>query len=80
MTALMAHGQKVETVFELLGENENAMTYSLGWTLAKCPSFCSAFAKLLGIDKGFSEEMHIRLQDPASKSRIKSSASSSPML
>ena len=67
MTALMAHGNKVETVFELLGENENAITYSLGWALAKCPSFCSAFAKLLGIDNGFSDEMHIRLQDHANE-------------
>ena len=67
MTALMAHGSKVETVFELLGENEDAMTYSLGWALAKCPTFCSSFAKLLGIKKGFSDEMHIRLQDHASE-------------
>jgi hypothetical protein len=63
MTALVVHGRKVETVFELLGENENAMTYSLGWALSKCPSFCFGFANLLGIESGFSENMHIRLQD-----------------
>ncbi len=49
MTQLMVHGQKVDTVFELLGNNENAMTYSLGWALAKCDIFRQAVAKLLEI-------------------------------
>lgn len=65
MTELMVHGQKVETVFELLGSNENAMTYSLGWALAKSDSFCRALAELLEIEGGFTDAMHIRLQDYA---------------
>lgn len=63
MTQLMVHGQKVETVFDLLGNNENAMTYSLGWALAKSDSFCRALAELIEIEGGFTDAMHIRLQD-----------------
>jgi hypothetical protein len=63
MTQLMVHGQKVDTVFELLGNNENAISYSLGWALAKCDTFRQAVAKLLGIQEGFSEALHIRLQE-----------------
>lgn len=63
MTQLMAHGQKVATLFELLGNNENAMTYSLGWALAKCDTFLQTLAKLLGIQEGFSEALYIRLQE-----------------
>ncbi len=63
MTQLMVHGQKVDTVFDLLGNNENAMTYSLGWALAKCDTFLQTVAKLLGIQEGFSEALHIRLQE-----------------
>jgi len=65
MTQIMVRGQKVETVFELLGNKENAMTYSLGWALAKCDFFCRALAELLGIEGGFTDAMHIRLQDHA---------------
>lgn len=63
MTQLVARGQTVETVFDLLGNNENAMTYSLGWALARCNGFGQSLAALLGIPDGFSDAMHIRLQD-----------------
>ena len=62
MTQLSVHGQKVDTVFELLGSNENAMTYSLGWALAECDVFSQQLAEMLGLSGGFSEAMHIRLQ------------------
>jgi len=62
----MVHERKVETVFELMGSNENAMTYSLGWALAKCNGFCQSLAVLLGIADGFSDEMRINLQEHAS--------------
>jgi hypothetical protein len=63
MTQLTVHGQKVDTVFELLGNDENAMTYSLGWALAKCNGFCQGLAGMLGIQDGFSDAVLIRLQD-----------------
>jgi len=67
MTQLMVHGQKVDTVFELLGNNENAMTYSLGWALASCDVFSQQLAAMLGFSKGFSDAMHIRLQEYTSQ-------------
>ncbi len=62
MTQLMVHRQKVDTVFELLGNNENAMTYSLGWALAECDVFSQQLAAMLGLSEGFSDAMHIWLQ------------------
>ena len=67
MTQLSVHGQKVDTVFELLGSNENAMTYSLGWALAECDAFSQQLAEMLGLSGGFSDAMHIRLQEYASQ-------------
>lgn len=65
MRQLMVHGQNVGTVFELLGNNENAMTYSLGWALANSASFSGALAQMLEVDGSFTDAMHIRLQDHA---------------
>ena len=62
MTQLFVRKQKVDTVFELLGSNENAMTYSLGWALAECDAFSQKLAEMLGLSGGFSDAMLIRLQ------------------
>ncbi len=62
MTPLMVRDQKVDTVFELLGNNENAMTYSLGWVLAECDVFSQQLAAMLGLSEGFSDAMRIQLQ------------------
>jgi hypothetical protein len=35
MTDLTLHGRRVETVFELLGDAEDDITYSVGWGLAQ---------------------------------------------
>jgi hypothetical protein len=45
MTELRLRGQVVNTVFDLLGANENDMTFSLGWALARCPEFLDSFVK-----------------------------------
>ena len=63
MTQLFVRKQKVDTVFELLGSNENAMTYSLGWALAECDVFSQKLAEMLDLSGGFSEAMQIRLQE-----------------
>ena len=63
MNSLFVHGKPVETVFELLGSDENSMTYSLGWALVNCEMFCAEFAQLLNIHNGFSENIQVRLQD-----------------
>lgn len=34
-----ARYEKVETVFDLLGQKENDLTFALGWVLAQSPAF-----------------------------------------
>jgi hypothetical protein len=60
MTNLILHSQKIETVFDLLGQKENDMTYALGWALAQSPQFLAQLGKALEL--GFSERVRIRLQ------------------
>jgi hypothetical protein len=38
-TELRLHGKTIASVFELLGDRENDITYSIGWALAQCPEF-----------------------------------------
>ena len=61
MTNLTKGSQQVDTVFELFGTKENHMTFSLGWTLAKCDDFCQQLATELGLDRF--KNINIRLQD-----------------
>jgi hypothetical protein len=44
--------QPCESVFRLAGKNEDALTYALGYLLAKDPPFCSAFLRECGVTKG----------------------------
>ena len=63
MTNLTLHSQEIETVFDLLGQNENDLTFALGWALARAPQFLTRFATALGLKNGFSERVKIRLQE-----------------
>jgi hypothetical protein len=45
MASLFLHGQPIDSVFELLGNQENDITYSIGWTLAKSDAFLRVFLK-----------------------------------
>src|SRR4029077_18007401 len=45
MTELRLHGHQVESVFNLLGEKENDITFSLGWALAQSPKFLQRFVE-----------------------------------
>ena len=42
MTELSLHGRDVRTVFDLLGDKENDITYSLGWALSQSDRFLYA--------------------------------------
>jgi hypothetical protein len=42
MAELSLHGRKVRTVFDLLGDKENDITYSLGWGLANSDALATA--------------------------------------
>lgn len=37
------HSQKVESIFQLLGEKENDITFSLGWVMSKSPALFNFF-------------------------------------
>ena len=63
MTVLTLHDQEIATVFDLLGQNENDLTYALGFTLSRSPQFLAQFAAALGLKDGFSEGVKIRLQE-----------------
>lgn len=42
---LRLHGRSIETVFELMGISENAITFSLGWALRESPSLATLLMK-----------------------------------
>ena len=55
MADIYLHNRKLGSVFELLGSNENDITYSIGWALSECPSFltvvlCRLFKTLTSVD------------------------------
>lgn len=70
MTILTLHSQQIETVFDLLGQKENDLTYALGWALARSPKFLRRLAITLGFRNGFSERVKIRLQEHSSSQGI----------
>lgn len=39
LAEIRLHGKVIDSVFELLGDRENDITFSLGWALAQCPDF-----------------------------------------
>ena len=62
MTALSLHGQPVETVFDIVGHNENAMTHSLGWVLSQSRPFLDLLGQKLNIEGSFSDKVKLELQ------------------
>ena len=42
MAELLLHGRELESIFELLGDRENHITYSIGWAMSRCPAFLRA--------------------------------------
>lgn len=61
MTNLTIGTKEVKTVFDLLGSQEDDMTYSFGWCLAKCKPFLDAVCRKLG-HKGDTADARIKLQ------------------
>jgi hypothetical protein len=62
MPDLLLHGREVHTVFDLLGDNENDITYSLGWALAHSPRLIAGLlGELTEDDPG--EIVAVRLQE-----------------
>ena len=42
---LISYGEMTETIFELFGSDENAITKSLAWVMSRCPDFCKCIAE-----------------------------------
>jgi hypothetical protein len=62
MAELLLRGKEVQSVFHLLGEHENDLTYSLAWALSRSPEFLKAFIReTLDIQLTL-EKVTIRLQ------------------
>ena len=47
MSDLYLHNRKVDSVFQLLGDNEDDITSSVAWALARCPTFLTEFVQNL---------------------------------
>ncbi|MFQ5779039.1 MAG: hypothetical protein ACE5IP_13615, partial [Terriglobia bacterium] len=63
MPQLYLHNKPVESIFELLGRDENDITYSVGWVLHSSPAFLRRFLKETIHYEGDLSEVTIRLQD-----------------
>lgn len=62
MPQIQLHRRPIESVFELIGRNENSLTYAVGWCLAQAPAFLVAVARHLGCEP-LSQEATILLQE-----------------
>lgn len=63
MPQLYLHNKRIESIFELLGRDENDITYSVGWALHSSPAFLRRFLKETIHYEGDLTEVTIRLQD-----------------
>jgi hypothetical protein len=64
MTELRLHNHRsVETVFDLLGDREDNITYSVGWALAQSESFARCLLTEAFGDQGQGDLTMIRLQE-----------------
>ena len=70
MANLYLREHKIDTVFQLLGENENDISYSVAWALANCPSFLDAFLQSQVKRNAEGQGVDIRLQHSQEKGGI----------
>ncbi len=63
MVDLLLHGRQLRTVFDLLGSDENDITYSVGWALSKSSSFLDRLLADLLPGQDLGEPVAIRLQE-----------------
>ncbi|HQM80511.1 MAG TPA: hypothetical protein PLX02_02710 [Syntrophorhabdaceae bacterium] len=62
MTEIYLHSRKIDSIFQLLGEHENDISYSVAWALSQCPSYLHEFIKQIFGIKVNSTDIEIRLQ------------------
>ena len=63
MADLYIYDNKIESIFQLLGEKENDISYSVGYALSRCEKFLQNFLQHLKIKTHFEvDKIKIRLQ------------------
>ena len=63
MSDLYIFDNKIDTIFQLIGQKENDISYSVGYTFANCPRFLESFLKQLNINARFQpDKIRIKLQ------------------
>lgn len=63
MSSLFFHDRPVDSVFELIGSNENSLTFALGWCLREAPALLRTIAAALSIEAPREHESSILLQE-----------------
>ena len=58
-SSLIVRGADASTVFSLLGGDENAATFALGWTLSRSEALLSSFLQLLSLVR---PDGHVRIE------------------
>jgi hypothetical protein len=69
MPAIQLHGRSIKSVFELLGSDENAMTYALGWCMAHVAGLIELLATEFDADAPGSDAT-VLLQEHGGKNGI----------
>ena len=67
MTNLFLRDHPVESVFELIGSNENSLTYALGWCLREAPALLGTIAEALGVTPPQADQANVMLQEHRSE-------------
>lgn len=62
MRKCFIHNQNIDSVFQLLGEKENDLTYSLGWALSQSDALFEGFIKYFANSRIVDAEAEIYLQ------------------
>ncbi len=64
MADLLLHSKQVKSIFQLLGDKENDISFSVAWALSKCPELLSEFIyQTIKIQQIDHENVEIRLQE-----------------
>ena len=63
MTDLFIGQNKVDCVFDLLGQKEDDITYSVGYALSESPSFLKVFLNNIGYSGEYTSDLKVHLQN-----------------
>ncbi len=63
MVELRLHGSTVDTVFDLLGRNENDMTFALGWGLSRNQAILRRFVRRVAAGAFLEPPVAVELQE-----------------